>query len=291
MTFRTLVDVATLAAHRADPAWRLVDCRFDLADPRAGEAAYAAGHVPGAVYAHLDRDLSAPRTPQSGRHPLPEPAALAATFSRLGIDAGIQVVAYDDAGGCHAARLWWLLRWLGHEAAAVLDGGLPAWRAAGQPLATEVPAIVPRRFVPRLAAHAAVDAAALDALLASRAVVLLDARAPERFEGRIEPLDPQAGHVPGARNHPYVRNLAPDGRFLPAAELRARLLERLAGRRPEAAVSMCGSGVTACHTLLALEIAGLPGARLYPGSWSEWCRDPARPVATGPEPAASEAPR
>jgi thiosulfate/3-mercaptopyruvate sulfurtransferase len=286
MTFRTVVDVATLAAHGNDAAWRVVDCRFDLADPAAGEAAYAAGHVPGAVYAHLDRDLSGPRTPRSGRHPLPEPATLAATFSRLGIDATTQVVAYDDSGGCYAARLWWLLRWLGHDAVAVLDGGLAAWRAAGQPLSTGAPHVAPRRFEPRVAPRATVDAEVLEGLLEGGAVVLLDARAPERFAGRVEPLDPKAGHVPGARNHPYVRNLGPDGRFLPAAELRERLQERLGGRRPEEIVSMCGSGVTACHTLLALEIAGLGGARLYPGSWSEWCRDPERPVATGPEPAA-----
>lgn len=284
MTFRTVVDVGTLAAHRGDAAWRVVDCRFDLSNPDAGEAAYAAAHVPGAVYAHLDRDLSSARTPRSGRHPLPDPAVLAATFGRLGIDAGTQVVAYDESGGFYAARLWWLLRWLGHDAVAVLDGGLAAWRAAGQPLEADVPAIAPRRFEPRVAERATVDAEVLEGLLEGAAVVLLDARATERFEGRVEPLDPKAGHVPGARNHPYTRNLGPDGRFLPAGELRERLLERLAGRRAEEVVSMCGSGVTACHTLLAFAIAGLDGPRLYPGSWSEWSRDPSRPVATGPEP-------
>jgi thiosulfate/3-mercaptopyruvate sulfurtransferase len=280
-----LVDPRRLAAHLGDPDWRPVDCRFDLADPAAGGAAYAAAHVPGAAYAHLDRDLSAPRTERSGRHPLPDPAALAATFGRLGIDERVQVVAYDDAGGMFAARLWWLLRWLGHERVAVLDGGLAAWRAAGLPLSSEATAIAPRTFVPRPAPRAWVGADELDGLLEGNACLLLDARAPERYEGRAEPLDPKAGHVPGARNHPYVRNLGPDGRFLAPDELRARLLARLGGRAPSEVVSMCGSGVTACHTLLALEVAGLPGGRLYPGSWSEWSRDPARPVATGPEPA------
>jgi thiosulfate/3-mercaptopyruvate sulfurtransferase len=185
----------------------------------------------------------------------------------------------------YAARLWWLLRWLGHARAAVLDGGLPAWRAAGQPLTREVAPVAPRTFVPKPAPRALVNAEELDGLLEGNACLLLDARAPERYEGRTEPLDPKAGHVPGARNHPYVRNLGPDGRFLPRDELRERLLARLRGRASSEVVSMCGSGVTACHTLLALEAAGLPGGRLYPGSWSEWCRDPARPVATGPEPA------
>jgi thiosulfate/3-mercaptopyruvate sulfurtransferase len=282
MIHHTLVDVHTLAAELAAPSLRIVDCRFDLGDPDAGAALYRRGHIPGAVYAHLDADLSGPRAPWTGRHPLPEPEALAATLGRLGIGAGVQVVAYDDSGGVYAARLWWLLRWLGHEAAAVLDGGLAAWRAAGRPLTADVVAPAPRRFAaaPRTAAHVSADEVA--ALLARGACLLLDARSAERYEGRVEPLDPKAGHVPGATNHHYARNLGSDGRFLPPAALRAAF-ERLLGPRPPAAiVSMCGSGVTACHTLLALEAAGLPGARLYPGSWSEWCRDPARPVATGP---------
>lgn len=286
----TLVDARALAAHlaratAADADWRIVDCRFDLADPAAGEAAYAAGHVPGAVYAHLDRDLSAPRTERSRRHPLPEVGAAAATFGRLGIDARTQVVAYDASGGMYAARLWWMLRWLGHERAAVLDGGWQAWTAAGLPVSTERASVEPRGFVARPQERATVNADELDGLLEGNACLLLDARAPERYEGRAEPLDPKAGHVPGARNHPYARNLGADGRFLPEAALRELLRARLRGRAPSEVVSMCGSGVTACHTLLALEIAGLPGGRLYPGSWSEWSRDPQRPVATGPEPA------
>ncbi|HUO80684.1 MAG TPA: sulfurtransferase [Steroidobacteraceae bacterium] len=282
MNHHTLIDVQTLAAGLADPAFRIVDCRFDLGDPDAGPALYRGGHLPGAVYAHLDADLSGPRAPWTGRHPLPEPEALAATFGRLGIGAGVQVVGYDDSGGIYAARLWWLLRWLGHEAAAVLDGGLAAWRAAGLPLSDAGAAPAPRRFVaaPRAAAHVSADE--LAALLARRACLLLDARSAERYQGRVEPLDPKAGHVPGAVNHHYARNLGADGRFLAPPALRALFEPQLGGRPPAAIVSMCGSGVTACHTLLALEIAGLPGARLYPGSWSEWCRDPARPVATGP---------
>jgi len=282
MSYTTLVDVPTLAAHATDPSLRIVDCRFDLGDPDAGAALYRREHLPGAVYAHLDTDLSGPRAPWTGRHPLPEPEALAATFGRLGIGAGVQVVAYDDSGGIYAARLWWLLRWLGHDAAAVLDGGLAAWRAAGQPLSAVSAAPAPRRFVAAPRAGAQLGADELAALLARDACLLLDARSAERFEGRVEPLDPRAGHVPGARNHHYARNLGADGRFLPTASLRASCERLLGARTPAAVVSMCGSGVTACHTLLALEVAGLPGARLYPGSWSEWCRDPARPVATGP---------
>jgi thiosulfate/3-mercaptopyruvate sulfurtransferase len=282
MSHHTLVDVHTLAAGLTDPALRIVDCRFDLGDPDAGVVLYRRGHVPGAVYAHLDNDLSGPRAPWTGRHPLPDPEALAATLGRLGIGAGVQVVAYDDSGGIYAARLWWLLRWLGHEAVAVLDGGLAAWRAAGLPLSTDEAAPAARRFeaAPRPAAHVSADEVA--ALLARHACLLLDARSAERYEGRVEPLDPQAGHVPGASHHHYARNLGADGRFKPPATLRAEFERLLAGRPPAAIVSMCGSGVTACHTLLALEVAGLAGARLYPGSWSEWCRDPARPVATGP---------
>lgn len=280
---QTLVDTATLAARIGDPSCRIVDCRFDLADPDAGAAAFARGHIPGAVYAHLERDLSGPRTPWSGRHPLPEPEQLAATFGAFGIDTGTEVVGYDESGGIYAARLWWLLRWLGHRNVAVLDGGLAAWRAARLPLSAEPAVIAPREFraVPDDDAHVSADDVA--SLLARNACVLLDARAAERFEGRVEPLDPKAGHVPGARNHPYSRNLAPDGRFLGAAALRALFAPLLGSAPPVAVVSMCGSGVTACHTLLALEIAGLRGARLYPGSWSEWCRDPGRRIATGAE--------
>jgi thiosulfate/3-mercaptopyruvate sulfurtransferase len=284
MTFATLVDAPTLVRHAADPGWRIIDCRFDLGDPDAGRAAYARGHIPGAVYAHLDLDLSGPRTPWSGRHPLPEPDVLAATIARLGIGADTQVVGYDDSGGIYAARLWWLLRWLGHRAAAVLDGGLAAYRATGAPLATDAPRVATATFRAAADADMAVIADELAELLAAGRCVLLDARSAERFEGRVEPLDPRAGHVPGARNHHYARNLDADGRFLDARVLRQRFSALLGSAPPAAVVSMCGSGVTACHTLLAMELAGLDGARLYPGSWSEWCRDPLRPLAVGPAP-------
>ena len=283
MSYETLVDTATLAAHLDDPSWRVIDCRFDLGDAAAGALSFARAHIPRAVYAHLDQDLSAPRTPWSGRHPLPEAETLAATFGRLGIDAGIQVVACDESGGAYAARLWWLLRWLGHPAVAVLDGGLPAWRAEHRPLVAVETAVAARQFRPKPDPEAYVSADEVAELLARHAAVLLDARARERFEGRIEPLDPKAGHVPGARSHPFSANLGADGRFLPPAALRARFSSLLGSAPASAIVSMCGSGVTACHTLLALEIAGLEGARLYPGSWSEWCRDAGRPVATGAE--------
>ncbi|MBS0375605.1 MAG: sulfurtransferase [Proteobacteria bacterium] len=282
MSLRTLVDVPTLATLLAGPAPRIVDCRFDLGDPDAGAALYRRGHVPGAVYAHLDADLSGPRAPWTGRHPLPEPEAFAATLGRLGIGPDTPVVAYDDSGGIYAARLWWLLRWVGHDAVAVLDGGLAAWRAAGQTLAIGPVSVEPATFRARPDESRHVSADELAGLLARGECLLLDARSAERFEGRVEPLDPRAGHVPGALNHHYASNLGSDGRFLPAATLRSRFEAVLGGRAPRAVVSMCGSGVTACHTLLALELAGLPGARLYAGSWSEWCRDAARPVATGP---------
>lgn len=281
MSYETLVDTATLAAHLSDPDWRVVDCRFELGDPAAGALQFERGHIPGAVYAHLDHDLSAPRTPWSGRHPLPEPAVLESTFGRLGIGPGVQVVACDESGGAYAARLWWLLRWLGHREAAVLDGGLKAWRAERRALVATPSEVKPRQFSARPDHDAHVTADDVASLVAHDRSLLIDARAAERFEGRIEPLDPKAGHVPGARSYPYSQNLGADGRFLPAAELRARF-DALRGSRPASAiVSMCGSGVTACHTLLALSVAGLEGARLYPGSWSEWCRDPGRPVATG----------
>jgi thiosulfate/3-mercaptopyruvate sulfurtransferase len=283
MSYQTVVDSGTLAAHLSDPTWRIVDCRFDLGDPAAGAASFAREHIPGAVYAHLDRDLSGPRTPWSGRHPLPDPQALASTLGQLGVDADTQVIAYDESTGAYAARLWWLLRWLGHARVAVLDGGLAAWRAEHRPLSATAAAVAPRSFQGRPDPDSHLSADDVAALLARHACVLVDARATERFEGRIEPLDTKAGHVPGARSHPFSRNLAADGRFLGAPALRERFSALLGSAPPSALISMCGSGVTACHTLLALEIAGLEGARLYPGSWSEWSRDPGRPVATGPD--------
>ncbi|HEX4153059.1 MAG TPA: sulfurtransferase [Steroidobacteraceae bacterium] len=291
MELKTLIDAPSLRAALGDRSLVVLDCRFDLAAPQAGARAYLAGHIPTARYVDLNRDLSAPVSPTSGRHPLPEPERLAARFKELGIDASSQVVLYDELNGSFAARGWWLLRWLGHAQAAVLDGGLQAWRAAGGAIEAggafessgTPPAMDPRaeRAPPRVDARAVVSSAELVDLLELRRGLLVDARAAERFAGTVEPIDPVAGHVPGAVNHPFSANLREDGRFLPPAELERRWRERLAGVAPADAIAMCGSGVTACHNLLALEIAGLTGARLYAGSWSEWIRDPERPVARG----------
>ncbi|WP_353092221.1 sulfurtransferase [Methylibium sp.] len=281
-----LIEAAALRERLAAGApTAVVDTSFDLADPAAGERSYREGHLPGAHYLHLDRDL-ADHAPAAdgrfrGRHPLPSREAFARTLSRLGIDPTTPVVVYDRQGGMFAARAWWMLRWLGHREVAVLDGGLAAWVAAGGGLATETPAAAATHRAYEAAASLVptIDAAALQAGLGR--VRLIDARAPERFRGDVEPLDPVAGHIPGALNRPFKDNLDPQGRFLAPEALRAAFLPLLAGRPPAEAVHQCGSGVTACHNLLAMEIAGLPGAALYPGSWSEWCADPARPVARG----------
>ena len=285
--FDTLISARELAQRLGDPALVVLDCRFDLARPEWGAEAYAAGRIPHARYAHLDRDLSSPVSATSGRHPLPEPVALGARFGAWGIGPDSQVVAYDQGPGAFAARLWWLLRWLGHTAVAVLDGGLAAWQAAGFALETAAAAAPSaRHFAGRPDARLLADTPEIERALRAGALErgeypLIDARGADRFAGQNETLDPVAGHIPGALNHPFTDNLA-DGRFLDAATLRARFLRTLGGRPAERAVCMCGSGVTACHNLLALEIAGLGGARLYAGSWSEWIVDPARPVSRGP---------
>lgn len=276
--YTTLIPVATLASHLDAADWLIVDCRFDLAQPAAGETAYRAGHIPGAVYAHLDRDLSSPITPASGRHPLPDPERLAATLSRWGVSPATQVIAYDADNGMYASRLWWLLRWVGHRAVAVLDGGFKAWTAERFPTHTEIPARSATRFTARPNRELWVDAEQVKERLQQPDWRLLDARAPERFAGKVEPLDAVAGHVPGARNHPFSTNLAADGRFGAPEELRLRYEHSQAGVADDHTIVMCGSGVTACHLLLAMEHAGKRGARLYAGSWSEWIRDAQRPV-------------
>jgi len=279
--FTTLISTADLAARLSAPDLVVVDVRHDLAQPDTwGEAQYRAGHVPGAVFAHLDRDLSAPRTGRNGRHPLPSPVACAAVFGRLGIGAGTQVVACDQGSGAYASRLWWMLRWLGHDAVAVLDGGFDRWTREDRPVTAEAPSPRAAAFTPRPGA-VTVDATALQAGLGRGSMLLIDARAPERFRGDVEPLDPVAGHIPGAVNRPFTQNLGSAGTFKPAAALRAEFEALLAGEPPAKVVHQCGSGVTACHNALAMEIAGLSGARLYPGSWSEWCADPSRSVARG----------
>lgn len=281
MMFPTLIGADELQRQLHAPNWIIVDCRFDLADPGAGERAYTSGHIPGAWYAHLDRDLAAPVTATSGRHPLPSPESLSATFSRWGIDANVQVVAYDQDSGAFAARLWWLLRWLGHDAVAVLDGGFAAWSQHGYEVDTQPARVAPRNFAARVRADFFVTTDAVGAMCQDPSARVLDARAPERYAGQVEPIDAVAGHIPGARNQPFTDNLDADKRFRAIPELRQHLTRALGSIAPERAVAMCGSGVTACHLLLAMEHAGLAGAKLYAGSWSEWIRDPLRPVATG----------
>ncbi len=278
--YRTMVSCAELRDLQAhDAALVILDCSFDLADPGAGRRGYASGHLPGALYADLERDLSGPKTGTNGRHPLPDRHVLAARAGAWGIAPGVQVVCYDAQGMPYAARAWWLLRWLGHDTVAVLDGGLPAWTAEGGALSSQAPVAAPRPAYPAATAAAmpAVDVATLLGALGSRPI--LDARAGERFRGEVEPLDPVAGHIPGARNRVFKDNLQSDGRFKPAPALRAEF--EAMGLDPLEVVHQCGSGVTACHNLLAMEHAGLHGSALYPGSWSEWCADPGRPVAVG----------
>jgi thiosulfate/3-mercaptopyruvate sulfurtransferase len=278
VTYTTLIDTESLAAHLIDESFRIVDCRFALNDPEWGQHVYAASHIPGAVYADLNRHLAGRPTGFNGRHPLPRVEDLRQTLSNLGIDRERQVVAYDQDTGIFASRLWWLLRWLGHDAVAVLDGGLEAWVAAGQPVSSAREPEVRREFTgtPRANFSAGIDDVA--AALQQGGHRLLDARAPERFNGLVETIDRVAGHIPGARNHFYKRNVDEHGRFLPPAELRERITAALDGVLPEKTIAYCGSGVTAAHNLLAMEHAGLGGARLYVGSWSEWSSDERRGV-------------
>lgn len=280
MSYTTLIEAAELLPHLSDPGWVVVDCRFDLGDPAAGSRLYAASRIPGARYAHLDTDLSGPVTAKTGRHPLPDPARFAQRLGAWGIGHSTQVVAYDDASGAVAARLWWMLRWVGHNAVAVLNGGLKAWLAAGQPVKDEPPSVKPAAYTPRVDPGAVIHVDQVMSGLDSRTIVLVDARASDRFASRNETIDAIAGHVPGARNHPFMTNVDADGRFLPRGQLQERWRHTIADAPGSDVVCMCGSGVTACHNVLALEIAGLSGARLYAGSWSEWIRDPARPVMT-----------
>jgi len=278
MAFRTLISTSVLAMHLEDDPVAIVDCRFKLGDESWGEQAYVAAHIPRAVYAHLDRDLSGPKTGTNGRHPLPDPDAVTRTFTRFGITSGVQVVAYDQDNGMFASRLWWMLRWLGHDAVAVLDGGFAKWTAEGRDTRSGTETRAAQTFIaaPRPDLLATVDQVA--ALRADHNWRLVDARAPERFRGDVEPLDKVAGHIPGAVNHCYQTNLDAEGSFRSPEELRAHMQATLGDHPADRIVCYCGSGVTACHNLLALEHAGLTGARLYAGSWSEWSSDPARPV-------------
>jgi len=279
MQFTTLVSPDQLAQHVHDPQWILFDCRFALTRPESGRQAYAKTHIPGARYAHLNEDLSGVVTPTSGRHPLPDPGLLAIKLGLWGVDQGKQVVVYDDSFGSMAVRLWWLLRWLGHDAVALLDGGFPAWQRQGRELSAEIPVIPPAEFLPAPDDSLWVDSKAMvEAVQGKR--LIIDARPEERYSGFIEPLDKVAGHVPGSLNSPFEDNLDMRGNLLKAEELRAQYESLLQGTPAGEVIHMCGSGVTACHNLLALEIAGLPGGKLYVGSWSEWITDPSRPIVT-----------
>jgi thiosulfate/3-mercaptopyruvate sulfurtransferase len=279
-----LIDVAGLSAHLEDPEYAIVDCRFDLLDPAAGRRAYRAGHIPGARYADLEQDLSAPPLADQGRHPLPDPDDLAARLGAMSISNASHIVAYDDCGGALAARLWWLARWIGHERVSVLDGGLGAWLAAGHSLEEAVRQRPPSRFTRgRVREEWVASSDELPGLLA-QGVALLDARAAERYRGEREPIDPIAGHVPGARSLPFSSLLTAGGRFKHKAALQREFESVMDGRATGDVVTMCGSGVTACHLLLALRVAERGDGKLYAGSWSEWIRDPSRAVATGAEP-------
>ena len=282
MARTTLIEPVELQSRLGATDFVVIDCRYDLFAPDAGAAAYTRAHIPGARYAHVDHDLAGPITPSSGRHPLPAVDAFAATLKRWGVSAESQVVVYDDSHGTTAARLWWMLRWVGHRGAALLNGGWQQWLAQGGAMDSSVPAPAAGTIRAHAGRACWVSTEEIAALIGRSRLLLTDARAVDRFAGRSEPIDVIAGHVPGAINHPLALNLDSTGRYLPADELRIRWLRTLAGRAPAELIAMCGSGVSACHNLLALEISGLTGARLYPGSWSEWIRDRSRPVATTP---------
>jgi len=277
----TLVSTSDLAAHLDDAGWIVCDCRHDLVDTEAGRRAYAESHIPGARFVHLDEDLSAPKTGKNGRHPLPDMDQFVRRLGRFGISSTSQVVSYDASGGFYAARLWWMLRWLGHDAVAVLDGGWDAWRKAPHPITDQIPVIEAAQFTLRRRADMACDAGTIVANLGMPKPRLLDARSPDRYRGENETLDPVAGHIPGAGNRFFKLNLDAAGGFKPPAALRQDFEAILGAVPPSEVVHYCGSGVTACHNLLAMEIAGLSGSRLYPGSWSEWIADRSRPVAIG----------
>ena len=281
MYINTLVTTEDLARHLDDPDWIIFDCRFTLTDSEGGRQSYAKNHIPGAHYAHLDDDLAAPIGPETGRHPLPDPKVLAEKLCAWGVGVNKQVVVYDDSFGAMAVRMWWLLRWLGHPAVALLDGGFPKWAREMRPLTQDVPEKRKGNCacLPEPTQIVRVD----EVMQASQTgdALIIDARPERRFSGEYEPLDPVAGHIPGSINWSFEENMDIDGTFMPPEALREQYQALLKGRPAWQVIHSCGSGVTACHNLLAMEIAGLPGSRLYPGSWSEWITDPTRPVALG----------
>ncbi|HET6756749.1 MAG TPA: sulfurtransferase [Burkholderiales bacterium] len=278
MSHTTLVQAAELAAHLGDPNWIVFDCRHDLVDFEAGRLAYLDSHILGARFAHLEEDLSGPRTGKNGRHPLPNPEKFAGWLAKMGVDETKQVVAYDASGAAFASRLWWMLKWLGHGCVAVLDGGFRLWTSLGFPVTSELPKITPASFKRKIQENF-VDSRYIEAQLHRPDCVIIDARSPERFRGQNETLDPVGGHIPGAHNRFFMNNLDSEGRFKPRETLRQDFIQLTADCAPEQVVHQCGSGVTACQNLLAMEIAGLHGSKLYPGSWSEWCADSSRPIS------------
>jgi thiosulfate/3-mercaptopyruvate sulfurtransferase len=274
----TLISTDLLNSHLDDSSWLIADCRYNLKDERWGHAQYHAGHIAGAVFVNLAHDLAGARTGSNGRHPLPSTDAMAATFARLGIGDHTQVVAYDQDAGPFASRLWWMLRYMGHDAVAVLDGGFAKWTREGRPVRGGDEKRTAATFTPRVREEMRVPVDEVMARLHDPSVLLIDARSPERFEGRPDPLDNVSGHIPGARNRFYRHNVGDAGTMRPAGELKAEFGRVLANHAPNDAVMYCGSGVTACHNLLAMEHAGLRGAKLFAGSWSEWEADPKRPI-------------
>lgn len=283
MNYTTLVSTDVLAQHLDDPSWRILDLRYDLANHALGGQQYAESHIPGASFISMEGDLSGAKGPRTGRHPLPEAQAFLAMLCSKGLRNNQQIVIYDSAGGMTAGRLWWMLRWIGHDKVAVLDGGFPKWVREGRPVTAEVPAYAASVFTgsPQ---PVSVDAAFVLANLGKPEVTVLDARAAGRYAGEGETIDPVGGHIPGALNRPYVKNLDEQGCFKKPEVLAAEYAALLGTRSPSQIVHQCGSGVSACHNIIAMELAGLSGSRLYPGSWSEWCKDPSRPMATGPTP-------
>ena len=283
MPVAQLIIPQALNERQAQPGLVILDCRFALEDPDYGRCSYAEGHIAGAQFADLERDLSGPVIKGvTGRHPLPDPRTLVERLQAWGINADSDVVLYDDGPGAFAARAWWLLAWLGkRDGVFILDGGLKAWHAAGFPLSLDAPVIEPGTFVGTPDHRLVLDAEHLQKRLGQPGLTLIDARAQPRFRGDVEPIDPVAGHIPGAQCAAFNENLGSDGRFLPAEQLRQRFAAQLQGRSPDELVAYCGSGVTACHNLFALSLAGYPLGKLYAGSWSEWITDPARPIATG----------
>lgn len=280
MTYSTLISAADLNQHLANPNWVIVDCRFTLADTEAGFYAYRHGHITNARYAHLDKDLSSRIADFTGRHPLPNFTVFTKKLGEWGINNTTQVIVYDDASGAFAARLWWLLRHVGHTSVAVLDGGYQHWGKLGLPVTTTLPKITPRIFRAYPEENTCLTAIEVQNGLAQKTLCLIDARTPERFRGEHEPIDPVAGHIPGALNRPFQLNLDSNGLFLLPDELRRQFNAIIGDKNPQQVVHTCGSGVTACHNLLSMEVAGLTGAKLYAGSWSEWIRDKNKPIAT-----------